>query len=61
MIIDDRNNFMSSGEQWLLRDCEEMKLLIIIKNKGKIWKYGQVFTKIQNKIVSLQQICDDFG
>ena len=61
MIIDDWNNFMSSGEQRLLRDCEEMKLLIIIKNKGKIWKYGQVFTKIQNKIVSLQQICDDFG
>ena len=33
----------------------------LYENKGEIWKYGQVLTKIQNVIVSLQRICDDFG
>ena len=33
----------------------------LYENKGETWKYGQVLTKIQNKIVSLQRICDDFG
>ena len=33
----------------------------LYENKGETWKYGQVLTKIQNIIVSLQRICDDFG
>ena len=33
----------------------------LYENKGETWKYGQVLTKIQNTMVSLQRICDDFG
>ena len=33
----------------------------LYENKGETWKYGQVLTKIQNIMVSLQRICDDFG
>ena len=33
----------------------------LYENKGEIWKYGQVLTKIQNIIVSLQRICDKSG
>ena len=33
----------------------------LYENKGETWKYGQVLTKIQNIIVSLQRICDKSG
>ena len=59
------------GEQVLIKDeglmmTEDLMDYILsgyklYENKGETWKYGQVLTKIQNKIVSLQQICDDFG
>ena len=33
----------------------------LYENKGETWKYGQVLTKNQNIIVSLQRICDESG
>ena len=48
MMTDDLMDYILSGYK-------------LYENKGETWKYGQVLTKIQNKIVSLQRICDDFG
>ena len=48
MMTDDLMDYILSGYK-------------LYENKGETWKYGQVLTKIQNIIVSLQRICDDFG
>ena len=48
MMTDDLMDYILSGYK-------------LYENKGETWKYGQVLTKIQNKIVSLQRICDESG
>ena len=48
MMTDDLMDYILSGYK-------------LYENKGETWKYGQVLTKIQNIIVSLQRFCDDFG
>ena len=51
-------------DEWLMTD-DFMDYILsgykLYENKGETWKYGQVLTKIQNIMVSLQRICDDFG